>query len=194
MVGDRYQAKVITGQAVGAVYPIYKTEVIIGRNPVADIPAQEGDVSRRHAVIFRLNDEVHLRDEGSTNGTFLNGQRVTDPVLLKVGDKIRLGSRETLVIELEPFNPTIKENTSQKPSQSSLAAIEAARREDPGRLPRNQRLTEKKQGKSGKGANLWWILFLLAGSILCLAAFLFFWYIDTNFLWCWIVPVLPACP
>jgi len=194
MVGDRYQAKVISGQAVGAVYPIEKPEVVIGRNPVADIPVHEGDVSRRHAVIFMVNDEVHVRDEGSTNGTYHNGQRILAPVRLNVGDTIRLGSRETLVLELQPFSRLKEEKASQMPSHSQLAAIEAARQEGVDHLYRSKSPARRNRVNTDKRNNIWWILLLLAVGVLMLLGILFFWYIDTNFLWCWLVPVLPACP
>jgi len=57
-----------------------------------DIVLDNPQVSRFHAQIDRTADGVVLRDMGSTNGTFVNGQRVTTPVILKAGDVIQIGA------------------------------------------------------------------------------------------------------
>jgi len=58
-----------------------------------ELRAWEQGVSRLHAAIRRLGDNVHLIDLQSTNGTYLNGQRIPpgQPQLLRDGDEIRLG-------------------------------------------------------------------------------------------------------
>ena len=78
-------------------------EVVIGRsdpnsstNPDVDLSpfgAAEQGVSRRHAVIRRGEDTLTLVDLESTNGTFLNGQRLipNQPRVLRDGDEIRMG-------------------------------------------------------------------------------------------------------
>jgi pSer/pThr/pTyr-binding forkhead associated (FHA) protein len=63
----------------------------IGREPGRDIVLADQTVSRRHAVIQRIGDSLLIVDEGSSNGTFVNGVRVTSQQL-KPGDEVRLGS------------------------------------------------------------------------------------------------------
>lgn len=68
------------------------TEVILGRDPSATIPLDNPVVSGRHARITRNRPSgLLLEDLGSTNGTFVNGQRVTRHVL-SLADDVRLGS------------------------------------------------------------------------------------------------------
>ncbi len=72
------------------IVPIDKFKTTIGRRN-ADIVLDDPDVSRQHAVVERYDDKILLKDLESTNGTFLNGKRITVE-FLKDGDVIRLGS------------------------------------------------------------------------------------------------------
>ncbi len=78
------------------------TEVILGRsNPDSDVPevdltqsdAINKGVSRRHATIVRRDGALHIVDNNSANGTYLNGQRLVaqQPRILRDGDDVRLG-------------------------------------------------------------------------------------------------------
>jgi pSer/pThr/pTyr-binding forkhead associated (FHA) protein len=65
----------------------------IGRSITADIELEDITVSRRHALIVREGSETLLLDDGSRNGTWLNGARVSRAVLHD-GDTIVLGTAE----------------------------------------------------------------------------------------------------
>lgn len=69
----------------------------IGRLPGSEVFVEDPRVSRRHAEIRIVDGEVTLRDLGSTNGTFVNGTRVTRPVVLADGDQITVGTTEYLL-------------------------------------------------------------------------------------------------
>ncbi len=90
----------------GSAQPIRaqpQPEVVLGRRdpgtgatPEVDLTPFAGyrmGVSRRHAAIRASGDHLHVWDLGSSNGTFLNGQRLTPdrPYMLHDGDEIRLG-------------------------------------------------------------------------------------------------------
>lgn len=65
----------------------------IGRSSASGIVVKDSKVSRNHAVIQQHGSGIHyLLDLGSSNGTFVNGRRVTIPVALKNGDLINVGS------------------------------------------------------------------------------------------------------
>jgi signal transduction histidine kinase/pSer/pThr/pTyr-binding forkhead associated (FHA) protein len=64
---------------------------LIGRSSEA-LPVTDNTVSRRHAELTPDNGSWYLRDLDSSNGTFLNGQRVTDRIKLAPGDQFRCGS------------------------------------------------------------------------------------------------------
>ncbi len=63
----------------------------IGRSPKADIVLEDEKASRLHCGIRLFDEEYHLKDLASKNGTFLNNQRV-EATLIKGGDKIRVGN------------------------------------------------------------------------------------------------------
>ncbi len=62
----------------------------IGRHPECDIVVDAGAVSRYHARIFRKGNEYYVEDSGSRNGTYLNGQLLAAPEMLREGDRVRI--------------------------------------------------------------------------------------------------------
>jgi hypothetical protein len=65
--------------------------VTIGRAPDCDCHLTEPSVSRRHAQLRRVDETWLLRDLGSSNGTRLNGIRVTEEIEVRPGDQLSLG-------------------------------------------------------------------------------------------------------
>jgi pSer/pThr/pTyr-binding forkhead associated (FHA) protein len=63
----------------------------IGRAEACQIRLDDTYVSTFHARIFRRDDEWFVEDLGSTNGTYLNQQRVTSPAELHAGDRLKVG-------------------------------------------------------------------------------------------------------
>lgn len=82
---------VVSGRnTIGKMLPL-SGEMVLGRHPKADLPLDEEGVSRKHAALRVAADgSVIIRDLGSTNGTFVNGERVYE-LVLKDGDKIQIG-------------------------------------------------------------------------------------------------------
>ncbi len=75
--------------------------VHIGRDLPADVRLEDPQVSRRHAVIAQRGDGARVFDQGSRNGTFVNGRRVRVAYLAD-GDVVRLGPVGFCFIEIEP--------------------------------------------------------------------------------------------
>lgn len=74
----------------GSIVPIYK-ETTIGRGKDNTIFIDDPFVSTRHARIVLRNNSCYLEDRGSTNGTLLNGEKITGTVKLKKEDQIEIG-------------------------------------------------------------------------------------------------------
>ncbi|MCK4414193.1 MAG: SpoIIE family protein phosphatase [Candidatus Eisenbacteria sp.] len=66
----------------------------IGRGSQNDIVVVDPSVSREHAEVIVEADRVAIRDLGSSNGTWVNGQRITEEIDLRAGDRLRLGNLE----------------------------------------------------------------------------------------------------
>lgn len=67
------------------------TPVTLGRSSVASVLVDDLYVSDEHVQILPEDDRWLVRDLGSTNGTFLNGAKVTQPTPLSAGDHLRIG-------------------------------------------------------------------------------------------------------
>jgi serine phosphatase RsbU (regulator of sigma subunit) len=72
-------------------YDLSGNEMIVGRLPECDIQFNSNMISRRHARFIRQEHEIVLEDLGSGNGTFVNGQKIDAPVLLKHDDRVKFG-------------------------------------------------------------------------------------------------------
>jgi two-component system cell cycle response regulator len=92
--GKRAQLVVLAGSNVGEMYNMQGT-LTIGRGRDADIRIQGDGISRQHARIRVGNEDVQFEDLGSTNGSFVNGERASR-CALQDGDKIQLGSATIL--------------------------------------------------------------------------------------------------
>jgi len=75
---------------VEKAYPMRAITVTIGRSDQCDIAVKDSSMSGKHAEISKINGEIRVKDLGSANGIWLNGERVED-VELYDGDVLRLG-------------------------------------------------------------------------------------------------------
>ncbi|RME22610.1 MAG: FHA domain-containing protein [Deltaproteobacteria bacterium] len=76
----------------------------LGRGPDNDVVLPSPQVSRHHAILWYAGGQVLVRDLGSANGTFLDGERVTDSVAVPYGAELRLGSEVRLTVR-PPVEP-----------------------------------------------------------------------------------------
>src|SRR5579863_1135309 len=76
--------------------------VEFGRAKGADVSLRDSEVSRRHARLETRGGFVFVEDLGSRNGTFLNGRRVTEPIEVRAGDEIDIGTTRVVVTAVRP--------------------------------------------------------------------------------------------
>jgi pSer/pThr/pTyr-binding forkhead associated (FHA) protein len=76
-----------------------KPETVIGRDPASDIHLENPAVSRRHAKLYQQLWPYYVEDLKSTNGTYLNGKRISWKSPLKNGDVITIGKHSLVFLE-----------------------------------------------------------------------------------------------
>jgi predicted component of type VI protein secretion system len=96
-------------------------EVAIGRQDT-DLVVEDPEVSRRHAVLRRSDGSVIVEDLDSTNGTFVNGERIQSPIAVGPGDQIRVGQT---TLEIEPDQRADDTIVSTPPRPDQLRSTEA---------------------------------------------------------------------
>jgi pSer/pThr/pTyr-binding forkhead associated (FHA) protein len=128
---SRFALRFVSGKYQGAVFPLREgQEVIVGRSSEVDLVLAEDLVSRRHARIAVDGGAVTLQDLGSTNGTFLNGQRVKKARIAE-GDRILIGGSllKLVAVDAESASRSDKEvrrdleTAAQRSSSTDVSAI-----------------------------------------------------------------------
>lgn len=90
--GSQLALRFISGKYQGGEFPIAEGHaIIIGRSSELDMVLVEEMVSRRHARILLQDGEISIEDLGSTNGTFVNGEKIQRGTL-REGDRILIGT------------------------------------------------------------------------------------------------------
>ncbi len=80
-----------------------KPDLRIGRDPACEIQLSDDTVSNQHARLWYRNKQWWIEDLLSTNGTFLNDERVETPTILINEDEIRVG-KVLLIVEIQPLS------------------------------------------------------------------------------------------
>ena len=95
--------KVVAGADIGQPYTVSVREITVGRGTTTTLRLSDstGRLSRRHAGFELTNGDIHLRDLGSTNGTYVDGTRIEAPTRINVGAVIKLGGISCEVIAIE---------------------------------------------------------------------------------------------
>jgi pSer/pThr/pTyr-binding forkhead associated (FHA) protein len=95
----------ISGKYQGGEYPLgLQAEIVVGRSSDLDMVLVEDMVSRRHARIACTETQIIIEDLGSTNGTFVNGEKISR-ASLKEGDRVLIGTSILKVVGLDPSAP-----------------------------------------------------------------------------------------
>lgn len=94
-----YQFVMRSGPTPGVTFALEGDQLIIGRDASHAVSINDAEVSRKHARLTFQGGKYVLEDLGSTNGTFVNGQRLVSPVVLKPGDVVSLGEQIVLMYE-----------------------------------------------------------------------------------------------
>ena len=98
-----YRLVVRTGPNPGMAFDLTKEVTLLGRDVTNDIALGDAEVSRQHARLTRTPGGIVVEDLGSTNGTFINGERLVAPRVMAMGDLLGFG--ETVTLDFESSAP-----------------------------------------------------------------------------------------
>jgi predicted component of type VI protein secretion system len=99
MAPQSFQLVMKVGPNPGKVFPLTQNEMVVGRDASNDIVINDAEVSRKHAHFYLGPAGYTLEDLGSTNGTFVNGQRLVAPHALRPGEVVMFGEHVELTFE-----------------------------------------------------------------------------------------------
>jgi pSer/pThr/pTyr-binding forkhead associated (FHA) protein len=92
----QFQFVMRSGPTPGKVFPLEGPEIIIGRDNTSSLMIEDAEVSRKHTRLVWQSLGYVIEDLGSTNGTFVDGQRLTTPYVLRGGESVSLGENIVL--------------------------------------------------------------------------------------------------
>ncbi|MFZ5445722.1 MAG: DUF4388 domain-containing protein [Myxococcota bacterium] len=125
-MSDGYALKFISGKYQGGEFPLKgDKQLIIGRSSELDIVLVEDMVSRKHAKITIQGGKISIEDLGSTNGTFVNGEKVKQS-RLKEGDRILVGTSILKLVKAGANAPELSD-AQVKQNLEQVAAVQSQR-------------------------------------------------------------------
>ena len=130
-----------------------------------------------------------IEDLGSTNGTFVNGQRLAGPVVLKAGDVVSLGEQIVLMYDAINMDPGAtmaapRRSARVEPPPMQQAAPVYASNPAPSYAP---------PPSAGKKTNMTPIFIGVGVFLFICLCISFFWWVDATFRWCVFFPFLSGC-
>jgi pSer/pThr/pTyr-binding forkhead associated (FHA) protein len=92
----------IQGESTDETYQYKTREIFIGRVPSCELPLTSEKVSAHHARLYFHNNQWWIEDLNSTNGTFLNEERVSVPTVVVDGDSLGIGDVTAKISTMSP--------------------------------------------------------------------------------------------
>lgn len=202
----RYRLVMRTGPNPDATYALEASQTTLGRDGTNSISINDAEISRHHARLTMQGGKIVLEDLGSTNGTSVNGNRISGPHVLKSGEMIGLGEDIAFLFEAESFDPDATVVSSAAPIHSQPQPA-AAPRQQPvypppqasppqayaGQVPADPvPATPPPTGAKPKRKTLPIVLAVSALVLLCSCG-AFFWWVDATYRWCTFFPFIAGC-
>ena len=199
------------GPKQGETVAVLGDEFTMGRDPSNEWPIEDIEVSRRHARLVLENDSYSIEDLGSTNGTFVNGQRIRSLLPVLPGATIRLGENVLLFFDEgaadsedgitdkqppektpgstdEPSKAAPSDAKTEAPSsneeEKNIPEINEVAQPDIQQIKATPRIRRKRVTSIPVFGNQIGLGVLAIALIASLSLLAFLWYVDTNFLWC----------
>ncbi|WP_366928182.1 FHA domain-containing protein [Corallococcus exiguus] len=94
-------------------------EIFVGRSDACELHLGDGTVSGVHCRLVAIAGATVVMDEGSTNGTWLNGVRITHPVVVTFGDELRVGPYVLRIQSLAGGSARVSAAQRERPSSTT---------------------------------------------------------------------------
>jgi hypothetical protein len=120
----QFQFVMRSGPNTGKIFPLEAPEIIIGREASNGVAINDAEISRKHAKLSLHGSAYVIQDLGSTNGSFVNGQRITGTQVLNPGDTVSFGENIVLIYE-----------AAQDPNATVISSAQAPKTLAPARKP-----------------------------------------------------------
>jgi len=125
MTKIQYRLVVRQGPIPGQVFECDRNEISIGRDIANDFVINDAEVSRRHARLTLEVDRYQIEDMNSTNGTYIDGQRLIGPHIMAIGEIIMFGDNVGVIFEGETAPSDITVISTVDLGSTPVAAIPA---------------------------------------------------------------------
>jgi pSer/pThr/pTyr-binding forkhead associated (FHA) protein len=184
---SQFQFVMRSGPTPGVTFPLEGDQLIIGRDSTNGVPINDAEISRKHSRLSFQGGKYVLEDLGSTNGTFVNGQRLAGPVVLKPGDVVSLGEQIVLMYDVINTDSGATIATSRKSVQSAMPPpMQSA-------PPMSQAPMGYAPTAPARKTNLTPIIIgVVILLFICLCGS-FFWWVDATYRWCTFFPFISGC-
>lgn len=199
MAAPIFQITIRSGPSPGKTFPLEREEVFLGRDQANDITISDAEVSRRHARFIMQDENILVEDLGSTNGTFLNGERVSTPQQLRPGDVISLGENIILVFEKSHYDPDATVVSSQPAYTPPPAPQQPAQRsyQQPQPQASYQQPARPQAGtpeRKKRGFPSWLLIMIIAIVVIACVIAVTFYFMPASW-WCAITfNMIEGCP
>ncbi len=184
----QFQFVMRSGPTPGETFPLEGDQLIIGRDPSNTIAINDAEISRKHSRLTFQGGKHVIEDLGSTNGTFVNGQRLAGPVVLKPGDVVSLGEQIVLMYDALNMDPGATIASPRAVARMVPPPVQQQPVAQPVQTP-SPAYSSAPAGKT----NL--IPFFIGGGVLlfiCMCIAFFVW-VDATYRWCVFFPFLSGC-
>jgi len=184
---SQFQFVMRSGPTPGVTFPLEGDQLVIGRDSSNSVAINDAEISRKHSRLSFQGGKYVLEDLGSTNGTFVNGQRLAGPVVLKAGDVVSLGEQIVLMYDAINIDTGATVMSSRKSVNAATPPpVQAA-------TPVYASAPIYSGAPVVKKTN-WLPIVIGVGILLFLCACGgFFWWVDATFRWCVFFPFISGC-
>jgi len=200
MAANSYTLLMQLGPTQGETLSVQGEEFVLGRDPKSDWAIDDVEVSRAHARLVLKEGGHAIEDLGSTNGTFVNGQRIRSVLPLDPGSTIRLGENVLLFYDVSVDKNAVGDAQDKKeipsveiPQVELLESVESeerspspAKSQNP--VPANPVPVSTAQENLSVEMPFYRRPIVMAVAAVFLlgscALSAFLWYVDANYLWC----------